>query len=135
MAQGRLVAGRCWLVRRQRTRGIYGAEHPDVRDYFADLLGRSKSKGHIAIGAGAIALSYLLVFVIRQEPLLETSNAIYLPFMIIQTVYPIVIYIKEKAKACRGAGRSQRADRKVYPAGGAAAGSQGISTIPWDRPS
>ncbi|MDL1163072.1 sensor histidine kinase [Yersinia pestis] len=69
---------------------------------FADLLGRSKSKVHIAIGSGAIAISYLLVFLIRQEPLLETSNAIYLPVMIIQTVYPIVIYIKEKAKSLQG---------------------------------
>lgn len=69
---------------------------------FADLLGRSKSKGHIAIGSAAIALSYLLVFVIRQEPLLETSNAIYLPVMIIQSVYPIIIYIKEKAKSLQG---------------------------------
>lgn len=69
---------------------------------FADLLGRSKSKVHIAIGSGAIALSFLLVFVFRKDPLLETSNAIYLPIMIIQSVYPIVIYIKEKAKSLQG---------------------------------
>lgn len=68
----------------------------------ADLLGRSKSKVHIAIGSAAIVVSYLLVFVIRQEPLLETSNAIYLPLLIIHTVYPAVIYIKEKAKSLQG---------------------------------
>ena len=47
MAQGRLVAGRRadGLVRRQRTRGIYGAEHPDVRDYFCRLAGPVKVEG------------------------------------------------------------------------------------------
>ncbi len=69
---------------------------------FADLLGKSRSKGQIAIGSAAIALSYLLVFVIRQEPLLKTENAIYLPVMIIQTLYPAIIYIREKAKSLQG---------------------------------
>jgi len=69
---------------------------------FADLLGKSKAKGQIAIGSAAIALSYLLVFIIRQEPLLKTANAIYLPVMIIQTLYPAIIYIREKAKSLQG---------------------------------
>ncbi|CAM3599802.1 MULTISPECIES: sensor histidine kinase [Paenibacillus] len=69
---------------------------------FADLLGKSKSKGQIAIGSAAIALSYLLVSVTRQEPLLENLNAFYLPIMIIHTVYPAIIYIKEKAKSLQG---------------------------------
>ncbi|KZS43090.1 histidine kinase [Paenibacillus glucanolyticus] len=69
---------------------------------FADLLGRSRSKGHIAIGSAGIALSFMFVFIIRKEPLLQISNAVYLPVMIIQTVYPIVIYIKEKTKSLQG---------------------------------
>lgn len=68
----------------------------------ADLLGRSKSKVHIAIGSTAIALSYLLVFLIRRESLLENPHTIYLPVIIIQMLYPIVIYIKEKAKSLQG---------------------------------
>ncbi|KOR76020.1 sensor histidine kinase [Paenibacillus solani] len=68
----------------------------------ADLLGRAKSKIHIAIGSIAIAISYLLVFLIRREPLLENPNTIYLPVMIVQMLYPTVIYIKEKAKSLQG---------------------------------
>ncbi|GAB6930909.1 sensor histidine kinase [Paenibacillus sp. JCM 10914] len=69
---------------------------------FADLLGRSYSMKHIVIGSSAIPLSYLAVFYIRQEPFLETLNAIYLPVMVIQMVFPFVIHIREKAKNLQG---------------------------------
>ncbi|MCM3786155.1 sensor histidine kinase [Neobacillus mesonae] len=69
---------------------------------FADLLGRSRSVWQIAAGSAVIPLSFILVFVIRQEHLLEASNTIYLPLIIIQTVYPFIIYIKEKAKSLQG---------------------------------
>jgi len=68
----------------------------------ADLLGRAKSKIHIAIGSAAIGISYLLVFLIRQESLIENPNTIYLPVMIVLMLYPTVIYIKEKAKSLQG---------------------------------
>lgn len=68
----------------------------------ADLLGRSKSKLNIVIGCAAIALSFILVFVLRQEQLLEVSNVKYLPVIIILTVYPTIIYIKEKTKNLQG---------------------------------
>ncbi|CAM5797946.1 MULTISPECIES: sensor histidine kinase [Brevibacillus] len=68
---------------------------------FADLLGRSKSKWHIGVGIAAIALMFMAVFWKRTGNLLD-ENSILLPFMIIQMFFPIVIYIKEKAKTLQG---------------------------------
>lgn len=59
---------------------------------FADLIGRSKSKWHIGIGIAAIALMFILVHWER------TDNFLFLPIMIVQMLFPIVIYITEKAK-------------------------------------
>ncbi|BFH17995.1 sensor histidine kinase [Paenibacillus melissococcoides] len=60
---------------------------------FADLIGRSRSKWHIGIGVAAIGLMFILVYWKRTD-----DNFLFLPIIIVQMVFPIVIYIMEKAK-------------------------------------
>ncbi|WP_374016721.1 sensor histidine kinase [Paenibacillus thiaminolyticus] len=62
---------------------------------FADLIGRSKSKWHIGIAIAAIALMFILVYVVYGK---RTDNFLFLPIMIVQMLFPIVIHIMEKAK-------------------------------------
>ncbi|WCF08295.1 sensor histidine kinase [Paenibacillus thiaminolyticus] len=62
---------------------------------FADLIGRSKSKWHIGIAIAAIALMFILVCGVYGK---RTDNFLFLPLMIVQLLFPIVIYIIEKTK-------------------------------------
>ncbi|MEH7355825.1 sensor histidine kinase [Neobacillus drentensis] len=66
---------------------------------FADLIGRSKSKWHIGIGMVAIALMFILVLWKSTGHLFKLESTTLLPLMIIQIFFPLLIYIKEKAKS------------------------------------
>lgn len=69
---------------------------------FADLLGRAHSKWHIGLGIAAIALMFLLVPWKSQEAFFTLKYPLLLPIMILQMVFPVLIYIKEKNKSLRG---------------------------------
>ena len=65
---------------------------------FADLIGRSNSKCQIGIGIAAIALMFFFVMWKSTGHLFKLDSAISLPVMIIQLIFPILVYIKEKSK-------------------------------------
>ena len=69
---------------------------------FADLIGRSKSKLHIAIGIMAIAIMFVIVYWKVGGNLVRQNYMILLPILILQLIFPILIYIKEKAKGLQG---------------------------------
>ncbi|AXI10993.1 sensor histidine kinase [Oceanobacillus zhaokaii] len=69
---------------------------------FADLIGRSKSKVHIMIGIMAIAAMFLIVYWKGTGNLFKQDYWILLPILILQLTFPILIYIKEKAKGLQG---------------------------------
>lgn len=68
---------------------------------FADLLGRSRYKRHIVIGIVAIALMTLIVSRYHvDDPFIQHIS--FLPVMIIQMIYPVVIHIVERTKNLQG---------------------------------
>ncbi|MGG1592383.1 sensor histidine kinase [Terribacillus saccharophilus] len=69
---------------------------------FADLIGRSKSKTHIAIGMSAIAIMFFMVHWKVGDNLSRQDYMILLPVFIVLLLLPILIYIKEKAKGLQG---------------------------------
>lgn len=69
---------------------------------FADMLGKSKSKWHIAIGIAAIALMFTIVPLKENDGLAALWSSILLPIMIIQMIFPIIVYIIRKTKNLQG---------------------------------
>ncbi len=69
---------------------------------FADLLGRARSKWHIGIGIASIALMFMLVPWKSTYGLLNIEFTNLLPLMILEMIFPILIYIQEKAKSLQG---------------------------------
>jgi len=65
---------------------------------FADLLGRAKSKWHIACGMLGIAVMFLVVIRMTTDSLLPIESQVLAPMMIIQLVFPVLIYYVEKSK-------------------------------------
>lgn len=65
---------------------------------FADLLGRAKSKWHIASGMLGIAVMFLIVMRFTTDSLLSVESQVLAPMMIIQLVFPVLIYFVEKSK-------------------------------------
>ncbi len=65
---------------------------------FADLLGRAKSKWHIASGILGMAVMFLIVFLKTTNSLALVDSQVLVPMMIIQLVFPILIYFVEKSK-------------------------------------
>lgn len=65
---------------------------------FADLLGRAKSKWHIACGIVAIAVMFLTVLYMTTDSLLPKESQVLVPIMMFQLVLPILIYFVEKSK-------------------------------------
>lgn len=69
---------------------------------FADLLGRARSKIYIGIGIAAIALMFFLVPWNNTGNLFKLQFPVLLPIMILQLIFPILIYIREKNKSLQG---------------------------------
>ena len=65
---------------------------------FADLLGRAKSKWHIASGMLGIAVMFLIVMRMTTDTLLPVESQLLAPMMIIQLIFPVLIYFVEKSK-------------------------------------
>ncbi|QED49342.1 sensor histidine kinase [Cytobacillus dafuensis] len=64
---------------------------------FADLLGRARRKVYIAFGIIGIAAMHVLVSLITEGSPFSFAKTLHFPFMIVQMLVPIVIFIKEKA--------------------------------------
>ncbi|MGG1880092.1 sensor histidine kinase [Paenibacillus cisolokensis] len=68
---------------------------------FADLLGRARSKWHIAIGIAAIGLMTFIVSRLESDdPFVQGIT--FLPVMIVQMILPVVIHIIERTKSLQG---------------------------------
>ncbi|WP_369436026.1 sensor histidine kinase [Lysinibacillus fusiformis] len=65
---------------------------------FADLIGRAQVKWHIASAMLAIALMFIIVLWVETGELFKIDDPIILPIMMIQLVFPVLIYYIEKAK-------------------------------------
>ncbi len=65
---------------------------------FADLIGRAKKKWHIALGMIAIALMFLIVIWFESGASFKLQSQVLLPIMIIQLLFPMLIYYVEKSK-------------------------------------
>ncbi|WP_235473627.1 sensor histidine kinase [Lysinibacillus macroides] len=65
---------------------------------FADLLGRAKAKWQIACGMLGIAGMFLTVMWLETGSLLHIESQLLIPMMMIQLVFPILIYFVEKSK-------------------------------------
>ncbi|MEY9977935.1 sensor histidine kinase [Lysinibacillus sp. RC79] len=65
---------------------------------FADLIGRAKTKWHIALGMFAIALMFLIVIWFESGASFKLQSQIIIPIMIIQLLFPMLIYYVEKYK-------------------------------------
>lgn len=65
---------------------------------FADLIGRAKTKWHIAVGMMAIALMFLIVILFESETSFQLETEVLIPIMIIQLLFPMLIYYVEKSK-------------------------------------
>ena len=65
---------------------------------FADLIGRAKKKWHIAIGMFAIALMFLIVIWFESGASFKLESQVIIPVMIIQLLFPMLIYYVEKSK-------------------------------------
>jgi len=65
---------------------------------FADLLGRAKTKWHIAVGMFAIALMFFIVIWFEPGTSFTLETEVLIPIMIIQLLFPMLIYYVEKSK-------------------------------------
>ena len=63
---------------------------------FADLLGRAASHWHRGIGIAAIGGMFLTVFFIYSNAEFSWEHNFLLPVMILQMVYPLLVYIRGK---------------------------------------
>lgn len=63
---------------------------------FADLLGRAASHWHRGIGIAAIGAMFLTVFFMKLDAGFSWEHSFLLPVMILQMVYPLLIYIRGK---------------------------------------
>lgn len=63
---------------------------------FADLLGRAESHWHRGIGIAAIGGMFLTVFFMQSKVGFSWAHTFLLPVMILQMVYPLLIYIRSK---------------------------------------
>src|SRR5690606_23285645 len=63
---------------------------------FADLLGRAESHWHRRIGIAAIGGMFLTVFFMQSKVGFSWAHSFLLPVMILQMVYPLLIYIRGK---------------------------------------
>lgn len=63
---------------------------------FADLLGRATSHWHRGIGIAAIGAMFLTVFFMKLNAGFSWEHSFLLPVMILQMVYPLLIYIRGK---------------------------------------
>lgn len=65
---------------------------------FADLIGRAKKKWHIAIGMIAVALMFFIVIWFESGASYKLQFQALIPIMIIQLLFPMLIYYVEKSK-------------------------------------
>ncbi|QPQ31418.1 sensor histidine kinase [Lysinibacillus sp. JNUCC 51] len=65
---------------------------------FADLIGRAKKKWHIAIGMIAIAFMFFIVIWFESGASFKLQSQAIIPIMIIQLLFPMLIYYVEKSK-------------------------------------
>ncbi|MFE3573476.1 histidine kinase [Lysinibacillus sp. NPDC059133] len=65
---------------------------------FADLIGRAKKKWHIALGMIAIALMFFIVIWFESGASYKLQSQALIPIMIIQLLFPMLIYYVEKSK-------------------------------------
>lgn len=64
---------------------------------FADLLGRAERKLDLGIGIIGIAVMYILFGLLTADSLFEMIKTLHFPFMIVQMLLPLVIFISTKA--------------------------------------
>lgn len=65
---------------------------------FADAIGRARAKWHIASAMLAIALMFIMVLWIESGVLFKIEEPMILPIMMLQLVFPLLIYYVEKTK-------------------------------------
>lgn len=65
---------------------------------FADLIGRAEKKWHIAIGMIAVALMFFIVICFESGASYKLQFQALIPIMIIQLLFPMLIYYIEKSK-------------------------------------
>lgn len=65
---------------------------------FADLIGRAIKKWHIALGMIAIALMFFIVIWFETGASLKLETKVLIPILIIQLLFPMLIYYVEKSK-------------------------------------
>lgn len=65
---------------------------------FADLIGRAQAKWHIASVMITIALMFIIVLWIETGKLFKIEEPMIIPIMMIQIVFPLLIYFIEKTK-------------------------------------
>jgi len=65
---------------------------------FADLIGRAKKKWHIALGMTAIAFMFFIVIWFESGASFKLQSQAIIPIMIIQLLFPMLIYYVEKSK-------------------------------------
>ncbi|KOP70995.1 histidine kinase [Bacillus sp. FJAT-21945] len=64
---------------------------------FADLLGRAKRKVDLGIGIIGIAVMHILFGLLTEGSPFAIVKTLHFPFMIVQMLVPVVIFIREKA--------------------------------------
>lgn len=64
---------------------------------FADLLGRAERKLDLGIGIIGIAVMYILFGLLAAESPFAMIKTLHFPFMIVQMLLPVVIFISKKA--------------------------------------
>lgn len=79
--------------------GIYEGSNMLIFGFlFADLIGRAKVKWHIASAMLAIALMFIVVLWVETGELFKIEEPVIIPVMMIQIVFPLLIYFVEKTK-------------------------------------
>lgn len=68
---------------------------------FADLIGRAQAKWHIASAMLAIALMFIIVLWVETGELFKIEDPIIIPIMMIQIIFPLLIYFVEKTKSLK----------------------------------
>nr|WP_053583577.1 sensor histidine kinase [Lysinibacillus contaminans] len=68
---------------------------------FADLIGRAKAKWHIASAMIAITLMFIVVLWAETGELFKIEEPMIIPIMMIQIVFPLLIYFIEKTKSLK----------------------------------
>ncbi|MFJ7736274.1 sensor histidine kinase [Lysinibacillus sp. NPDC097287] len=68
---------------------------------FADFIGRAQVKWHIASVMLAIAIMFIFVLWVETGELFKIEEPIIIPTMMIQVVFPLLIYFVEKTKSLK----------------------------------